>query len=92
MRLALFGFNVVALAFLVVPAFLIFNALQGSAGLSLAGFAGVFGLGSAATLGAMAMLSRRGGFDPRRGVTLLTVGVVLLAVGFSWLFLASLSQ
>ena len=91
MRLTLFGFNVLALATLVAPAFLIFSSMQG-AGMSLGGFLGVFGLGSLACLAAMAILSRKGGFDPSRGVTLLTFGAVLLTVGFGWLFLATLGQ
>lgn len=91
MRLTLFGFNVLALAMLVAPAFLIFNSMHG-AGMSLPAFAGVFGFGSAATLSGMAMLSRKGGADPTRGVLLLSLGLVLLTVGFSWLFFASLGQ
>lgn len=89
MRLTLFGFNVLALATLVVPAFLIFSSMRG-AGMSAAGFVGVFGFGSLACLAAMALLSRRGEIDPGRGVSLLTFGVVLLTVGFGWLFLSSL--
>jgi len=89
MRLTLFGFNVLALALLVAPAFLIFNSMHG-AGMSLTAFLAVFGLGSLACLAAMARLSRKGGADPTRGVTLLSFGVVLLTVGFSWLFFASL--
>lgn len=91
MRLTLFGFNVLALCMLVAPAFLIFSSMQG-AGMSLPGFVGVFGFGSAATLAGMAKLSRKGGGDPARGVLLLSLGLVLLTVGFSWLFFASLGQ
>ncbi|MBX7248673.1 MAG: hypothetical protein K1X35_06410 [Caulobacteraceae bacterium] len=89
MRLTLFGFNALALFMLVAPAFLIFTSLNG-AGMGLPSFLGVFGLGSAATLGGMAKLSMKGVADPTRGVLLLTFGVVLLTVGFGWLFLASL--
>lgn len=91
MRLTLFGFNVLALAMLVAPAFLIFNSLHG-AGLSWGGFLGVFGLGSAACLAAVALLSRRRPANRERTVMLLTLGVVLLAVGFGWLFMVSLAQ
>ena len=91
MRFTLFGFNALALAMLVAPAFLIFSSMRGE-GMSLAAFIGVFGLGSAATLAAMAKLSMKGGADPTRGVLLLSFGVVLLTVGFGWLFLASLGQ
>lgn len=91
MRLTLFGFNALALGLLVVPAFLIFNSMHG-AGASLPAFMGVFGFGSIATLTAMGMLSRKGGGDPTRGVLLLSLGLVLLTVGFGWLFFASLGQ
>jgi hypothetical protein len=91
MRLTLFGFNALALAMLVGPAFLIFSSLHGEA-MSFTAFAGVFGIGSIATLAAMAKLSMKGPADPGRGVLLLSFGVVLLTVGFGWLFFASLGQ
>ena len=91
MRLSLFGFNVLALAMLVAPAFLIFNATHGLSDESLGGFVGLFGLGSLACLSAMAFLSRRDTRTPRRAILLLTFGLVLLTVGFTWLFMASLS-
>jgi hypothetical protein len=91
MRLTLFGFNALALAMLVAPAFLIFTSMRG-AGMNLPAFVGVFGLGSAATLAGMAKLSAKGGADPTRGVLLLSLGLVLLTVGFGWLFFASLGQ
>ena len=90
MRLTLFGFNALALAMLVAPAFLIFNSMHG-AGASLPAFVAVFGFGSIATLTAMGMLSRKG-IDPTRGILLLSLGLVLLTVGFGWLFFASLGQ
>ena len=89
MRLTLFGFNALALALLVVPAFLIFASMRG-AGMNLPAFIGVFGLGSAATLAGMAKLAAQRGADPTRGVLLLSLGLVLLTVGFGWLFFASL--
>jgi hypothetical protein len=89
MRLTLFGFNALALFLLVAPAFLIFTSLHG-AGMGLASFLGVFGLGSAAALGGMARLSLKRVANPERGVVLLSFGVILLTVGFAWLFLASL--
>jgi len=91
MRLTLFGFNVLALTMLVAPAYLIFSSMPGS-GMSPTAFVAVFGLGSLACLAAMARLSRKGGADPTRGVTLLSFGVVLLTVGFGWLFLATLGR
>ena len=92
MRLTLFGFNALALALLVAPAFLIFSSMNG-AGMNLPAFVGVFGLGSMATLAGMAKLSaRQGGAESTRGVLLLSLGLVLLTVGFGWLFFASLGQ
>ncbi|HYE42569.1 MAG TPA: hypothetical protein VEA15_04170 [Caulobacteraceae bacterium] len=92
MRLTLFGFNVLALAMLVVPAFLIFNATHGLSDQSWGGFLGLFGFGSLACLTAMAFLSRRNPARvPQRALLLLSFGLVMLAVGFSWLFMVSLS-
>lgn len=91
MRLTLFSFNVLALAMLVGPAFLIFNSMQGAGSMGWGGFLGVFGFGSLACLTAMAFLSRRRPARvPQRAVLLLTFGVVMLGVGFGWLFFASL--
>ena len=92
MRLTLFGFNILALTMLVGPAFLIFSAMQPRGDLSWSAFIAVFGLGSAACVGAMAQLSRKRGGDTTRGMTLLSFGVALLTVGFGWLFLATLGR
>jgi hypothetical protein len=93
MRVALFAFNILALAALIVPALMIFSEIEASRPLSASArdvFIGLLGGGALAGTAAAAGLSRREGPEDFRGWTslaalgLLLMGAALLLALSGW--------
>jgi hypothetical protein len=83
MRLSLMGFNAVAMGALVVPALLIYGSMSSSSGsdqLLRMAYLVSLGLGVLFLLGAMAKLTSRKAGDAGAAITLMLLGLGLVAV------------
>jgi hypothetical protein len=79
MRFSLLGLNALALAALIVPAFLIYNATASSMGPWAGVCLGAFGLGALSLFGAMTRLSGKR-TNARGAIPLIALGAALVSV------------
>jgi hypothetical protein len=91
MRLSLLGFNLVAVAALVTPALLIFDAAGPAMGPWGQAYLAAFVIGAVLLLAAMARLSGKRA-DPAGAAPLLVMGLALIAVPVAMLVTVSLNR